>query len=408
MFLDVTRRRNPALIDAAVRLHQAGAIPSNCYVIDIDTVAANAGRVAQAGADHGLALFQMTKQFGRNPLVAWAVADAGIERAVAVDFEEARVLHAAGIQIGHLGHLVQVPAREVARSVSMRPDYMTVFGLPQAERISAAASAAGRVQRLLIRVIRDGDTYYPAQRGGVPIEQLANTAKAIDSLPNVEVAGATSFPCVLWDEPSGKLRPTPNLSTARAATELMRASGLDAPEVNAPSASCLATFGMLAENGATQAEPGSCLTGQTPLHAVTDQPERPAMIYVTEVTHTTREACYTLGGGFYPRSRARRALVYSDSDREPVLADVELDPADAIDYYGTLHPAASRAVDVGNTVVYAFRAQVFVSRCFVAVIRDVATSPEVLGLFDRNGFPLDAEILPVGAGPSRHGAGRGK
>ena len=38
MFLDVLRRRNPALIEAAIALHQAGALPANCYVIDLDAV----------------------------------------------------------------------------------------------------------------------------------------------------------------------------------------------------------------------------------------------------------------------------------------------------------------------------------------------------------------------------------
>jgi predicted amino acid racemase len=395
MFLEVTRRRNPALIDAAVQLHRAGSIPSNCYVIDIDTVAANARGVADAGRRHGLTLFQMTKQFGRNPLVAQAVADAGIERAVAVNFEEAQVLHRAGIRIGHIGHLVQIPAGKVDSAMRMEPGFVTVFGLAQAERIDAAAKAVGRIQPLLIRVVRDGDTYYPAQRGGVHIDDLAAAAKAISALPNVRVAGTTSFPCMLWDQASGQLIPTPNLGTVRAASELLRANGFDAVEVNTPSASCPATFGLLTEQGATQAEPGSCLTGHTPLHAVTDQPERPAMIYVTEVTHVTREAVYTLGGGFYGRSRAKQALVYSDPDREPVRADVELDPPEAIDYYGTLHPVAKGAVGVGDTAVYAFRSQVFVSRCFVAVVRDVAHNPQVLGIFDRNGFPLDADLLPA-------------
>lgn len=358
-------------------------------------MASNAKDVADAGRRHGLTLFQMTKQFGRNPLVARAVAEAGIERAVAVNFEEAQVLHHAGIRIGHVGHLVQVPAREAVSSIRMEPDFVTVFGLRQAERIDAAAAVEGRIQPLLIRVIRDGDTYYPAQQGGVPIDDLAATAKAIDALPNVRVAGATSFPCVLWDEASRQLKPTPNLSTVRTATELLRANGIDAAEVNAPSASCQATFGLLAANGATQAEPGSCLTGQTPLHAITDQPERPAMIYVTEVTHVSRDAAYTLGGGFYARSRARQALVYSDPDRDPALADVELDPPDAIDYYGTLRSLAAGAVDVGDTAVYAFRSQVFVSRCFVAVVCDVTRDPQVLGIFDRNGFPLGADLLPA-------------
>ena len=36
MFLDLLRRRNPAFLDAAIALHQAGRIPGGCYVLDLD------------------------------------------------------------------------------------------------------------------------------------------------------------------------------------------------------------------------------------------------------------------------------------------------------------------------------------------------------------------------------------
>jgi hypothetical protein len=36
MFLDALRRRNPGFIRAAQSLHQAGAIPANAYVLDLD------------------------------------------------------------------------------------------------------------------------------------------------------------------------------------------------------------------------------------------------------------------------------------------------------------------------------------------------------------------------------------
>ena len=35
MFLQPLRRRNPALIEQAIALHQAGSIPANAYVIDL-------------------------------------------------------------------------------------------------------------------------------------------------------------------------------------------------------------------------------------------------------------------------------------------------------------------------------------------------------------------------------------
>lgn len=396
MFVEPTLRRNPRLIEAAVELHRAGRIPSNCYVVDVDTVAENARAVSSAARAAGLDTFQMTKQFGRNPLVARAVAEAGIERVVAVDFEEARILHRHGLKMGHLGHLVQIPRAEAATAIAMQPELITVFGVDQARRIAAAARAAGREQRVLIRVVREGDTFYPAQVGGVPVEQLAETADAIEAIEGATVAGVTSFPCLLFDEQAGELVPTQNLRTLGEAAEVLRSAGFRDVVVNAPSASCSATVGTLAAHGATIAEPGSCLTGHTPLHAVTDQPERPAMIYVSEVTHQLGSTTYALGGGLYPRSRARQALIYGAGDR-PVTADVRLDPPESIDYYGALEVDPS-AVNVGDTVVYAFRSQVFVSRSFVAVVADVAGDPHVVDISYSTGFPLGEDLLPVPGG----------
>jgi predicted amino acid racemase len=396
VFVDATLRRNPRLLEASVELHRAGLIPSNCYVVDVDTVAANARAVSGAARRAGLDAFQMTKQFGRNAIVARAVAENGIDRVVAVDFEEARILHHQGLSIGHLGHLVQVPAAESGRAVAMGADFLTVFGIDQADRIARAARTAGTEQALLIRVVGGGDTFYPAQVGGVPIDRLAEAAAAIARMDGVRVAGITSFPCILWNEERRTLEPTHNLDSLRQAAEILRGAGFDDLVVNAPSASCSATVDALARGGATLVEPGSCLTGHTPLHAVSDEPELPAMVYVTEVTHQLADTTYTLAGGLYPRSRARHALIYGRAD-EPVRAEVKLDPPEAIDYYGALvvDPAAAK---VGDTVVYAFRSQVFVGRSFVAAVADVQTSPRVLGISHSNGFALGGDLLPASAG----------
>ena len=393
MFIDATLRRNPALIEAAVELHRADKIPSNCYVIDLETVASNARLVAAAAAEAGLQTLQMTKQFGRNPLVAQAVADNGIDAVVAVDFEEARILHHHGLRLGHVGHLVQVPKAEAERVIDMAPALVTVFGVEQARRLAEVASAANREQQILIRVTADGDTFYPAQVGGVRLDELVDAAKAISQFHGVSIVGVTSFPCILWNERTRELEPTHNLHTLKEAAARLRGAGFEAPVMNAPSASCSATAGLLARNAVTLIEPGSCLTGHTPLHAVTDQPEVPAMIYVSEVTHQLDGLTYTLGGGLYPRSRARKALIYGEGGR-PQVARVRLDPAEAIDYYGCLEvdPAAAK---VGDTVVYAFRSQVFVARSFVAVLADVTSSPRVLGIFNSTGFAMDDHLLPT-------------
>ena len=49
MFLDVICRRNPSLVTDAIALHRQGRIPANSYVIDLDTVRANARQLRQAG-----------------------------------------------------------------------------------------------------------------------------------------------------------------------------------------------------------------------------------------------------------------------------------------------------------------------------------------------------------------------
>ena len=50
MFLDLIRRRNPALIEQAIALHQAGKLPANAYVIDLDAVEPSAPSSRRAAA----------------------------------------------------------------------------------------------------------------------------------------------------------------------------------------------------------------------------------------------------------------------------------------------------------------------------------------------------------------------
>jgi predicted amino acid racemase len=394
MFLAATRRRNPALIETAAALHAEGRVPAGSYVVDIDTVAANARLVSDAALARGLVCWQMTKQFGRNPLVAAAVAANGIDGIVAVEMAEARVLHAHGLRIGHVGHLVKVPRNELAEAVSFAPDHVTVFGVEQAAAVGAAARAAGIVQAVLLRVVGPDDLFFEAQRGGVHLAGALDAARAIEQLDGVELVGVTTFPAVAWNEAAGDVAATPNLATIVAARDTLRAAGFAIPVMNAPGMTCAATLDVVAAAGATHVEPGSALIGETPWHAVNDANERPAMVYVSEVTHQLDDRVYTLGGGFYSRSRMRSALVFGEG--EPLEADVvELPPAE-IDYYGALRLPAGRRAAVGATVVYAFRAQSFVTRAPVAVVGGVGGSdPQVLGIFSRDGSPL---AMPHGAG----------
>lgn len=149
----------------------------------------------------------------------------------------------------------------------------------------------------------------------------------------------------------------------------------------------MAALPLLAELGATHGEPGHSLTGTTPLHAADPhQPEQPAYVYVSEVSHLLadgRPALY--GGGFYARAGIRDALLPRTGVRLPVQAA----PAENIDYYRLLDaPASDRsgAVRVGDTAVLAFRTQIFVTRSTVAVVSGLSTgNPRLTGLYDARG-----------------------
>ena len=129
MFLEATKRRNPELIDAAIKLHQEGAILPDTYILDLDHIVENAKVLKRHADEVGIDLFYMTKQIGRNPLVSQAIREAGIEQAVVVDFKEALIMMEHGLPIGNVGHLVQVPVALLEKVIDYGPKYMTVFSL---------------------------------------------------------------------------------------------------------------------------------------------------------------------------------------------------------------------------------------------------------------------------------------
>lgn len=280
MFLDTLRRRNPAFILAAQALHQTGAIPANSYVLDLDAVTENARLLRAEGDRLGLKLFAMTKQVSRNSGFARAVLAGGIDRAVAVDMACAVACHKAGLRVGHLGHLVQVPRAEAAMAArDLAPDYWTVFSDDKAAEAAAAARAAGGEQAILARVQTTGDTFYRDHEGGFAADAAVEAAGRINALDGARFAGITTFPAQLYDHATRKVRHTPNLATLQRTADALRKAGFADLEINAPGTTSLVTLQALAEAGATQVEPGNGFHGTTPLHAVADLPERPAVLY---------------------------------------------------------------------------------------------------------------------------------
>lgn len=396
MFLDVLRRRNPALIEAAIALHQARKLPANTYAIDLDTVTENARLINAEATKAGLETFAMTKQMGRNGDFLRAVKAGGLDRVVAVDMECARAAHRAGLGIGHLGHLVQIPFAETDAAASMAPDYWTVFNLEKAAEAGAAMARQGRTANLLLRLYAEGDRFYRGHEGGFPAGDVVAIADAVDRLPGARFAGIVTFPALLFDADTRQVKPTHNLETLQRAAVALRAAGRSGFAINTPGTTSSVVLAALAEAGATQCEPGNGLTGTTPLHAVEDLPERPASVYVSEVSHLHGDRAFCFGGGLYIDP------VFPDYDLKAVvsraptvdaLASVEIPPPAAIDYYGMIDTTGPVKPSVGDSVVFGFRAQAFVTRAYTAGISGLSTGKPVLhAIHDAFGRPADWPI----------------
>jgi predicted amino acid racemase len=210
----------------------------------------------------------------------------------------------------------------------------------------------------------------------------------VERLPGVRIAGVTAFPCLLCAPDTGEPEPTANLPLALAARDRLAARGYSGLKLSAPSVSAVATLPLLARHGATHAEPGHALTGTTPLHAADRrQPERPGYVYVSEVAHTLADGRPAVhGGGFYARAVIKDAYL----PRSGVRLAVHGAPAENIDYYRLLEaPAAPGDARPGDTALFAFRTQVFVTRSTVAVVAGLASgTPRLRGLYDARGRAL--------------------
>lgn len=387
MFIKALKNQNPALIDAAYQLWQQGSILPDTYVIDVEQVLINAQRLLNVAANHGIELYLMTKQLGRNPWLAKRLIELGYRGTVAVDFKEARTLINARVPVSHVGHLVQLPTRMVNFMVQERPEVITVFSLKKAQEISHAAQQTGHVQSIMLKIYDEQDYLYPGQESGFPLAQLSSVAEQIAQLPGIKLTGLTHFPCLLWQDDMQEVRPTPNLFTLLKAKELLQQAGVDVTQLNAPSASSCNSLPLLAKYGITHAEPGHALTGTIPANQKGDQPERIGMLYLTEISHQFKGNSYCYGGGYYRRGHAANALVFSHGDADPVLASLLPIDDSSIDY----HLPLAGELPVGSAVVMCFRTQIFVTRSDVALVSGISSGKPVLeGLFDSQGQPLSS------------------
>lgn len=385
MFLNVTRRRNPKLIEAGAKLHQCGDIPPNTYIIDLDTIAQNVKRLASTAREYNFTLYFMSKQFGRIPELGTWIAQHGIQKAVAVEFEEARVLNQERIRIGNIGHLVQPGKHQWLEALKMKPEVVTVFSLERAKQVACAANKLGIIQPVLLRVFRPDDKIYPGQEGGFRLDELQSVIPEMMKISGITIAGVTSFPIMLMDEKTKDMMLTSNAETLLLAKSKLKEAGIQVNQINGPSATNCYTIPMLKKAGITHGEPGHAISGTTPIHAFKDLAEVPAAVYVTEVSHQDEENVYVIGGGFYERANLTGAYVGSDPKTisNHFLKGRKLSP-EFIDYYGTL-AGSDKKVTTGDTAIFAFRTQIFVTRANVALVKGIGSGRPEIVRFQRRG-----------------------
>jgi predicted amino acid racemase len=395
VFLDVLRRRNPGLIAAAVELHQAGLLPANTFVLDLEAIEGNSRAIAVEAARLGLTPYAMTKQIGRNPDACAAIMAGGIPASVAVDVDCAIATTRAGMHLGHVGHLVQVPRSQADLVASLRPDHWTVFSADKAAEAAGAAARLGRDQPLLARIHAPGDEFYSGHEGGFRAKEVLVAADHLDTLDGAHFAGITTFPALLFDAATGLLRTTHNLTTLQRVAERLRASGRTV-EINGPGTTSTIALAELASAGVTQVEPGHALTGTTPVHASSAAlPELPAVCYLTEVSHEYGGRAYCFGGGMYVDPVFGDYQISAEVGPAPdamVTCDATLPPPSSIDYYGRL-ATEGYSPRAGDSVVFGFRVQAFVTRGYTAGVTGIRSGrPSVQGIWSSDGLQRRAEF----------------
>ena len=379
MFLNLVNRRNRALVDFAIKLHKDGAILPDTYVIDLDAVIQNAKYMSEIANKEEVELYYMLKQIGRNPVVAKAIAEnTNIKKAVVVDYKEALKMMEEDLPLGNVGHLVQIPDALLEKIIYYGTDYITVYSIEKVQQIVCVANRLKKHQKLLLKVIEKDDNIYDGQYGGFHLSDLNDVISIVEASEWVEIGGLTSFPCFLFDGKENII-PTSNMKTVRKAKEVLEKEGIR-PILNMPSATCSVTIPEIRKLGGHQGEPGHALTGTTPLHAVLDLPEVPALVYVSEISHNLDGHSYFYGGGYYRRGHFENVEVV---DGNNVIFDTVLPLKDeSIDYYietKNEHP-------VGATVIGSFRTQIFVTRSDLAIVSGLQSGkPHLVGIYDSLG-----------------------
>ncbi len=373
MFINKMLETNKPLLETSFTFHQKGLILPDSYVIDMDSLIENAKKILNEAKKHNMEAYFMLKQIGRNPEIAKELVKIGYKGAVVVDFKEAQVMMKHHIPISNVGHLVQTPKALLQKIVDYGCEYYTVFSLERIKDLNECAKKSHKKIQLMLKVVGQNDMIYSGQTAGFRLETLEEIIPQITTLKNVDIKGVTSFPCFLYNESEKKICATPNYQTLLNARNILKKHGIEINNINAPSTSSVATIQAMEGLEVNSIEPGHGLTGTTPLHAYQNCAEVPSVVYVSEVSHNFDGKAYCYGGGHYRRGHVKKALVGRClSDAKEVKVEAPSD--ESIDYYFGLEEPCH----VNDTVIMAFRFQMFVTRSNVCLIDGLRSNKPVL------------------------------
>ena len=417
-FLETAIRRNPEMIRTAAELHRTGEIPVNTYLIDLETVKRNAEIIKKEVDQAHVTAYLCAKQIGRNPLVCRTIMNTGIRKAIALDIEGIKALNRYGIPVGHVGHFGQIPTNEIQYVLGkIEPEVITVFSVEKAKQISDIALKMGKTQDLLVKILARTHHICNPVPGGFTVEESTNAARRINQLGGVRVVGVTTYPACNFNIRSREYTLSANfVSMMNGARELERELGIEVEHINAAGRNCVQTTAMLAENGATHVEPGHAFTGTLPDMAFYDSPEIPAVCYVSEISHMVQDLPLMFADSMMTTAMIGSIKNVVDYERIHTVVGTDPDtiiqnkvPAVPQEYwhndatwhmYCALLPEQNAKLNVGDTVVAAFRPQIYRApgSARVAVVSGIQRKkPKLLGLFDRSGLLLDRENEnPVG------------
>ena len=380
MFIKQLVEENPRLIDFSKEHWEKGNIEPDSYVIDLDMLLANAEKIFEKAQSLGIKLYVMTKQFGRNPYIAKKLMEMGYEGCVTVDYREADILYEAGVKIGNIGHLVQIPNNNMEKYPKLNPQVVTVYSLEKIESIDRVSKKLGIKQKILLKIIDNDSRLYDMQESGFHIDNLEEIVDKIKTFENIEIEGVTSFPCILFE--NSIPHTTKNFETLKKSKNILEGLGIRVNQINSPSGTSIKSLDLLKSNGCTHGEPGHSLTGTVPDLSDTRE-EKLAMLYFSEVSHNFEGFAYCFGGGHYRRGNLSRALVFRDKQWIPV--DVTTPQLDSIDYYIKIN----EELKVGEPVIMCFRTQVFVTRSKVVIVEGLKDNKgKIVGTWDSLGKKL--------------------